>query len=59
MSVEELQLREDRKLYPPRFVVAVNGSSAVKDSMAVFRFEGATEKISKEIILTKGICRYL
>lgn len=59
MSVEELQLKEKQKLYPPRFVATVRGSSTAEDSKAVFTFEGATRKISREIILAKGICRYL
>ena len=55
MSKEELELCENEKVYPPRFVVTVRGLSAAKDSRVVFTFEGATKKIVKEIILTKGI----
>ena len=55
MSKEELQLSERMKLYPPRFVVKIKGSNNAVDSKAVFTFEGATEEIVKEIILTKGV----
>ena len=55
MSKEELQLSEHMKLYPPRFVVKIKGSNNAVDSKAVFTFEGATEEIVKEIILTKGV----
>ena len=54
MSLQELQLREATKLYPPRFVITTHGSSAAEDSRVVFTFEGATEEIIKEIILPKG-----
>ena len=54
MSVEELQLREYKKLYPPRFVIRTRGSSAAEDSLVTFTFEGATEEIVREIILSKG-----
>ena len=54
MSVKDLQLREDKKLYPPRFVIRTRGSSAAEDSLVTFTFEGATEEIVKEIILSKG-----
>lgn len=55
MSVEELQFREEEELYPPRFVVTIRRSSAAEDCHLVFTFEGATEKITKQVILTKGI----
>ena len=55
MSEDDLKLKESMKLYPPRFVVEIRGSSTAKDTKAVFTFEGATEEIFKEIILTKGI----
>lgn len=55
MSEEQLKLREEKKLYPPKFVITVTGSSTSKDSQAVFTFEGATRNIVKNISLTKGI----
>ena len=55
MSEDDLKLRESMKLYPPRFVVEIRGSSNAKDTKAVFTFEGATEEIVMEITLTKGI----
>lgn len=51
---EELQLREDMKLYPPRFVVNVCGSAAAENSRAIFTFQGAIKTIVKEVILNKG-----
>ena len=63
MSAEELQLKERMNLYPPRFVFKISASSTAEESKAVFTFEGATEEIVKEVILTKGItyiiCRLL
>ena len=63
MSAEDLILKERMNLYPPRFVITIGASSSAKDSKAVFTFEGATEEIVKEVILTKGIthtiCRLL
>ena len=53
--MEELKFCENERLYPPRFVVAVSGLSVAKDTHVAFTFEGATKKIVKEIILTKGI----
>ena len=55
MSVQELQLSEARKLYPPRFVIKIQGSNVVQDSALAFKFEGATKEIVKEVIFTKGI----
>jgi len=55
MNENELILKERMNLYPPRFVVRIRESSSAEDSKAVFTFEGATEKIVKEVILTKGI----
>ena len=55
MSVEELKLREDMKLYPPRFVITAINFSTAEDSVVGFTFEGATEKIVRHISLTKGI----
>ena len=55
MTIEELQLREATRLYPPRFVIEIQGSNVVKDSALAFTFEGATEEIVKEVIFTKGI----
>ena len=55
MSIEQLQLAERQKLYPPRFVITVTESSAAEDSLVVFTFEGATQEIVKKISLTKGI----
>ena len=43
------------ELYPPRFVITFNGSSTAEDCHTEFRFQGATEEIVKEIILTTGI----
>ena len=53
MSKEDLQLRESTKLYPPRFVFKIRGSSTAGEPKALFIFEGATEEIVKEIILPK------
>ena len=57
MCREDLQLREDTKLYPPRFVVKVKAShtAAAEDFRADFKFEGATEDITKGIIFTNGM----
>ena len=55
MSIEELQFREEERLYPPRFVVTIRRSSDVEDCHVVFTFEGATEEITIQVILTKGI----
>ena len=55
MCKEDLQLREDEKLYPPRFVVNVKASNTAGDFRADFKFEGATEDITKEIIFTNGM----
>ena len=55
MNIKQLQLAERQRLYPPRFVIAVTESSAAKDSLVVFKFEGATQEIVKKISLTKGI----
>ena len=55
MTKEDLQLSEHINLYPPRFVVKIKGSNTAVDSKAVFKFEGATKEIVKEIILTKGV----
>ena len=55
MGVEELELSEAKGLYPPRFVVTIRRSGAVRDSTVVFKFEGATEEIVKKVIFTKGI----
>ena len=63
MNKDDLILKEHMNLYPPRFVVRIGESSSAEDSKAVFTFEGATEKIVKEVILTRGIvhiiCRLL
>ena len=55
MNIQELQLSEHQKLYPPRFVITVTKSSAAEDSLVVFTFEGATQEIVKKISFTKGI----
>lgn len=55
MSEDNLKLREEEMLYPPRFVIKVRGSSSAEDSKVNFRFEGATGEIIKEVILAKGI----
>ena len=55
MTIEELQLREATRLYPPRFVIKIQGSNVVQNSPLAFKFEGATEEIVKEVIFTKGI----
>ena len=55
MDKDELQAKEDAKLYPPRFVITVRGSCPAPDSRVVFRFKGATKQIVKEEILTKGM----
>ena len=54
MSVDYLKLKEDKKLYPPRFVVTVLRSSTATDSFVDFTFQGATQEIVKRIRLTKG-----
>lgn len=54
MRFEELQLMEDKKLYPPRFVVKVCGSAAAESSRAIFTFQGTIKTIVKEVILNKG-----
>ena len=55
MSREELKLREDTMLYPPNFVVKIRGSSVAECPKAIFKFEGATKEIIKEIFLDKGM----
>ena len=63
MNKDDLILKERMNLYPPRFVFKISATSTAEDSKAVFTFEGATEEIVKEVILTKGIthiiCRLL
>ena len=64
MSEDDLTLKECMKLYPPRYrIVRIRASSTAEDSKALFTFEGATEEIVKQVILTKGIvcilCRLL
>ena len=63
MNKDGLILKEHMNLYPPRFVIRIGASSTAEESKAVFTFEGATEKIVKEVMLTKGIthviCRLL
>ena len=54
MSVDYLKLKEDNKLYPPRFVVTVIRSSTATDLFVDFTFQGATQEIVKRIRLTKG-----
>ena len=54
-SIEELQLLEQKKLYPPRFVITIIGCSTAKNSLVAFTFKGATQEIVKEISLVKGI----
>ena len=54
MNIQELELSERKKLYPPRFVITVTKSSAAEDSLVGFTFEGATQAIVKKISLTKG-----
>ena len=55
MDKDELQAREDTRLYPPRFVITVRRSCPAPDSRVVFRFKGATKQIVKQVILTKGM----
>ena len=55
MSVEDIRLREDNKLYPPRFEIMVIRSSAAEDSHVDIRLRGATREIVKRFSLTKGI----
>ena len=52
--MDDLTLREHASLYPPRFILNT-ASSTAHNSKAVFTFEGATEEIVKEVILTTGI----
>ena len=54
MNEEYLKLKEDNKLYPPRFVITVRRSSTAMDSYVDFTFQGATREIVKRISLTKG-----
>ena len=53
--MNDLKLKECMNLYPPRFVVKIGAFPTAEVSKAVFTFEGATEEIVKEVILTKGI----
>ena len=55
MCEEDLKLSEDKKLYPPRFLITVTGSNYAENSLVSFIFEGATQEIAKEISLNKGI----
>ena len=57
MDKEVLELREEQKLYPPKFVITVRRSHTAKDSYVDFRFQGATREIFKRISLniTEGI----
>ena len=52
MDPDELKLSEHKNLYPPRFVVKISGAGNPK---AVFTFEGATEEIEPEVLLTEGM----
>ena len=55
--MEELQLMEAKRLYPPRFVIQVRRTSTAENSFVDFTFQGATQQIIKRISLnaTKGI----
>ena len=63
-----LELKEEKRLYPPRFVINVRRSRTAEDSHVDFTFQGATREIVKRIFLniTEGIiymilrliCRY-
>lgn len=48
IRVDELKLLEDEKLYPPRFVIRVTGSSIAETSHVVFTFPLATQEIIKK-----------
>ena len=54
---EYFQLKEEKKLYPPKFVITVRRSRTAEDSHVDFTFQGATQEIVKRISLniTKGI----
>ena len=57
MDREDLELREEEKLYPPKFVITVRRTRTAEDSYVDFTFQGATREIFKRISLniTKGI----
>ena len=57
MDKDVLELREEQKLYPPKFVITVRRSRTAKDSYVDFTFQGATREIFKRISLniTEGI----
>ena len=55
MDSEDLKLREKNMLYPPMFVVNIIGPSVPECPKAIFKFEGATKEIVKEILLAEGM----
>ena len=55
MREEDLKLSEDKKLYPPRFVITVTGSNYAENSRVAFIFQGGIQEIIKEISLSRGI----
>ena len=56
-GLNHLELKEERKLYPPNFEITVRRSHTAEDSYVDFIFQGATEEIVKRISLNtaKGI----
>ena len=50
-SCNELKLRCERKLYPPRFTLKVSGNRAIRNSMVRVEFLGTCEDLSTEIPL--------
>ena len=58
-SEKDLELLQERRHYPPRFVIRVNETSAAEDCLVGFTFQGATQIIVKEIALTKGIVQMI
>lgn len=56
-GLQYLELKEEKKLYPPKFVIMVRRSRIAEDSHVDFIFQGATRGIVKRISLyiTKGI----
>lgn len=50
-DAEQLELMEERRMYPPRFTVCVTGSSATGPSSLQVKFAGSQQKLNTEIML--------
>ena len=62
-DAEQLELMEEKRMYPPRFTVCVTGSSATGPSSLQVKFAGSQQKLNTEIMLPyaqrEGIYAYV